>query len=433
MQSAVLLLAMVLGPFDRGLAFQDRAQYPPDDQRFIYYATTEHLQTVEERRDAQIGFTLALAQASPQEVAEYCVPVPISPTLSRLDLRLLKISERTWKDIIRQDPHKLAELPLVSHADWLTVAISDADENPAGYYPIVFGGITPKTRDEALGLLGVDVDPRRRTGLIAGQSTIAQSGVRWMEQRSLFKGSVWGTRDVLELVAFKDPAENLEGDFPADGEEWIAQRWKTHLGTGYQGTLPIYLLFNGAGGRVDKAPVDLVRDHTEFRGKPEIVTPGSCIQCHRNGYNLPTENQLRVQIEAKIERFATPEEQEKIVRFHLADTAKDFARANEDFSGLVKLITGVSSSEASTCFHDTVALYDEPVDLDRAAAELFVSPEQLKQTISLESAAGGSLTVRIAGLAHGQTISRKAFEEAWLALWTATQKWRPHAELQRPG
>jgi hypothetical protein len=433
MEWAVLMLAAVLGPLDRGLALQDRATYPPEAQRFIYYASTEHLPTPEERRDAAVGFTHALSQASPQDIAEYCQPYPLSPTLYRLDLRLLKISEATWRELVFKFPKKLAETPLVVDADWLTVQISDAQENPTAYYKIVFGDRIPPDRETALALLGVDPDPTRRIGLIAGQSSVAQQGVRWMEQRSLFRGSVWGTRDTLALVAHRDPFENLEGEFPHDGEEWIAHRWKTHIGTGFQGTLPVYLLFNGQGGSVNRAPVDLVRDHTEFRGLPEIRTPGSCIQCHRNGYNLPAENQVRTYIEAKVERHtANLDEAIKLKRFHLADTTKDFQRANEDYGKMVELITGVSAPEAASCFHDTVARYDEPVSLERAAAELFVDADRLRTQISLESAAGGSLTARIAGLAHDQPISREAFEEAWLALWTITQKWRPHATLSQP-
>lgn len=432
MQTAALLLALVLGPLDRGLAFQDRAAYPPDEQRFIYYASTEHLPTAEERRQAGIALTLAIAQASPQDIAEHCVPVPVSPTLYRMDLRLLRIEEATWRELVNRDPHKLAATPLVSPADWLTVQISDAQANPTAYYKIVFGGQIPPDRDTALALLGVDPDPSRRIGLVAGQSTVSVQGVRWMEQRSLFRGSVWGTRDTLQLVAHRDPVENLEGDFPHDGEEWIAHRWKTHLASGFQGTLPVYLLYNGQGLPVNRAPIDLVRDHTEFRGLPEIRTPGSCIQCHRNGYNLPAENQLRTQIAAGIERYATLEERLKIERFHLADVSKELTRANEDFGKMVELITGVTAPEAAGCFHDTVARYDEPVTLERAAAELFIDADRLRTQIAQESTAGGSLTARIAGLAHNQTISREAFEEAWLALWTITQKWRPHADLQKP-
>lgn len=432
MQAAALLLAVVLGPLDRGLAFQDRAAYPPDDQPFIYYASTEHLETPEAQRKAGIALTLAIAQASPQDIAERCVPVPISPTLYRLDLRLLRIDKATWRELVVKDPRKLAEVPLVSPADWLTIQISDAHENPTAYYKIIFGGQIPPDRDTALALLGVDPDPSRRIGLVAGQSTVSVQGIRWLEQRSLFRGSVWGTRDTLALVAHQDPVENLEGDYPHDGEEWIAHRWKTHIGSGFQGTLPVYLLSDGKGQLVNRAPVDLVRDHTEFRGLTEIRTPGSCIQCHRNGYNLPTENQLRTQIAAGIERYATLEEQLRIERFHLADVTKEFTRANEDFGKLVELITGVSAPEAAGCFRDTVARYDQPVTLERAAAELFIDPERLRIQIAQESTAGGSLTARIAGLAHDQTISREAFEEAWLALWTITQKWRPHADLQKP-
>lgn len=433
MEWAVLFLAAVLGPFDRGLAFQDRAAYPPDEQQFIFYASTEHLPTAEDRRKAAVALTLAIAQASPQDIAEFAAPVPVSLTLYRLDLRLLKISKSTWRKLVQRFPKKLAETPLVVDADWLTVQISDAQANPTAYYEIVFGGQIPPDRDTALQLLGVDPDPTRRIGLVAGQSTVAQQGVRWMEQRSLFRGSVWGTRDTLELVAHRDPVENLEGEFPHDGEEWIAQRWKTHIGTGTQGTLPVYLLFNGQGGIVNRAPVDLVRDHTEFRGLPEIRTPGSCIQCHRNGYNLPAENQVRTLMDAKVERYtANLEEAIKLKRFHLADTTKEFQRANEDFGAMVKLVTGVDAPEAASCFHDAVARYDEPVTLERAAAELFVEPDRLRTQLSLESTAGGSLTARIAGLAHAQPISREAFEEAWLALWTVTQKWRPNATLTKP-
>lgn len=423
---AVLLAAAI--SIDGPAAVADRNNFPPEEWPYLRWATVEPIDP-EGRESAKIAFKLAMASASPAEILEHCVPVDVSPTLMRFDLRLMQFNEADWNRITLRDPYKTgASYPMLSRADWLTVQISDCKTVPDAYYPLVFGGEIPKTRQRALQILKVDPTPSLTLSLIEGASGIAVNNakIRWLDNFPVARGSAFGTRDVLTVQAHKDPLERLDGTFPHDGEEWIVHRRKVSLRTRNEGTLACYFLADGTGKIVNAAPIDLVRDATEFRGKPEIVNPGSCISCHSRGYNLPTLNALVAENHGGVDRFAKYDDQIALERRLYANLEKIFDRGNEDYETAVVDGIGCKPVTAAASFQLCVSRYDEPVTLETAARELYVDSEQLRQAIALESNRPGTpMTTRVAGLAHGLAIPREAFEEAWYALWYLTKKWEP--------
>lgn len=427
---AAFLAALVAGAIstDRAAALAHRASLPVEDQPFAFYATTEGVHP-EGQESAAIAFKLAMASASPSEVLEHCVPQNLTPSLMWFDLRAMQFSTTDWHRIVSRDPYRQAQhtgIPLCSGADWLTVQISDAKAVPDAYYPLVFGGVTPKTQAEALAILRVDSTPGLRVAMIEGASGVSQNpaGVRFIENLPISRGSAWGTRDVLSMESHKDPLERLDGTFEFDGAEWIIHRRKISLRTHNEGALACYFLANGKGQIVNAAPIDLVEDHTEFRGKPEIVAPGSCISCHQRGYNLPSVNALVDENLAGVDRFAKYADQLTIEKTLYANLEKHFTRGNEDYATACIDGLGVKPVTAAASFQLCVSRYDEPVTLETAARELYTTPERLRQVIALESGRpGNKMTTRVAGLAHGLKIPREAFEEAWQALWFILQKW----------
>lgn len=419
---AAILAASVLS--DGAAAAQDRATLPPADWPFTYYTTTQRIEDPDQQRSAAVGLRLVMASLAPQPVLEECLPVEVTPTLSRWDMRRLGFRAEDWATLTAADPYRTTPYPLVSRADWILLQLADANENLA-YYRLALGGVVPKTRDEALKLLGVTTTRQLTFGMVEGDSGVSVQRVRLLTNFPILRGYAWGTKDVLSLEAHKDPLEQLEGDFQHDGEEWIIGRQKISTGARVRGALQWYFLSDGAGKIVHKAPVNLVEDHSRFRGLAEIRTPGSCIQCHKQGINAPTLNAFVKEIEAGVDRYAKPKDQAFLEQFHLGDLQTEIRRNNDDFGAIVALACGCDAQEAGSRFTAAIARYDEPLNLERAARELYTTPENLRQALALSSGAGSKFTARIAGLAHGQVIPREAFEEAWFAIWQELKRWEP--------
>lgn len=423
MLSALALLAAVAftAASDEETARQDRAQFPAELHPHLYYVTTAPIADPAEREDLTIALRLAVPSVSRQPVLERCAPVPVTDTLYRLNLLDLAWNHAEWLAVVKHHPYTSSENPLVLRGDWLLIAITDAQESDA-YYRLLFGK-RPETRDEALAILGVDADPSARYGLIEGESGVSKQGVRWLESRPAKRGYAWGTRDVLKLTAERDMLEQPGGEFKHDGEEWIIGMRKFSLRSGRQGALQAYFLAAGDGKIVDRAPVDLVEDSTEFRGYREIRTAGSCIQCHGQGLNYPTTNELRRLVADGVDAYADYDKQQELEAFHFADFERELRRANEDFGVAVKEACGVESNAAARKYRDAVHRYDEDVDLDRAAGELGVASDELRLALAGASARGVQLTARLAGLAHGRTIPREAWEESYLAVRQLYHDW----------
>ena len=71
-----------------------------------------------------------------------------------------------------------------------------------------------------------------------------------------------------------------------------------------------------------------------------------------------------------------------------------------------------------------VEAYDAPVTLERAAAESYIAPAELKRALALGSASGYSLGARLSALAHDGTVPREAFEENYVAVRAIAESWR---------
>lgn len=420
--ATLALLATLAGDFraaeaDRAAMLQ-AGEITTAELGSLYYTTTAAVDPLfGDQEDAGKAFQFVVASLSPQQVAERATPRQISPTLFRCDLRELQIRPADWQLLAARDPYARGEPnPLVSRADWMLLQLADATENPEAYYRIAFAGQRPTTRDEALRLLGADLRPEYHFGLVEDQSGVALQGTRWIEYYPLSLGHVWGTRDTRKLTADRDPAEQPEGDAVHDAEEYLVYRRKFSAATGQQGVLLFALLADGLGNLVERAPVDIVEDHTRFRGLAEIRLIGSCLQCHDSGPNGPKVNALRRQIEAGVDRFAQIKDQQAIEAFHFQDLGTTVNRNRDDYAAGVRAAVGVSPQEATALFRRAVLRYDRDVDLETAAFEFGLEPDEFRQRLALASNSGG-LPARVAGLAHGLTMPRAAFEEAATALW----------------
>lgn len=418
-----LLLALFAGlaaANDGAAAYQDQLTQPPTAR---YITTATAVGDVERMRQAT-AVAFVTASTSRQPNLDYCRPVRVGTTLWRIDLAQLGWSEADWDDFVADYPYTPtgSVRSTLVRADWLIEQLTDQTESDA-YLRFIFGK-KPLTRDEALKILAVDFNPGFRFGLVQGQSGVSVSGTRWIENRPISRGYAWGTRDSLQLDAVSDPLERPDGSFVHNGEEWIVGLPKFDPQSGFRGALQVYFLSDGKGNIVARAPVDLVRDHNEFRGLAEIRNPGSCIGCHQDGINPIGPNQLAETIKSGVEAYADYANYQAIEQFHFSDLDKEVRRNNEDFFGAVMLACGEPPAEASLCVSSVVAAYDAPVTLERAAAEVYLEPEELKRALALGSASGYSLGARLSGLAHGRTVPREAFEDGYATVRGLAEYWR---------
>lgn len=419
----LLLLALFAGMAtanDGAAAYQDQLTQPPT----VRYVTTATASTALDRYQQEVALAFVVASTTRQDNLAYCRPVKLTDTLYRIDLALLKWNEADWNHLVAKYPYHPtgAHNATLVRADWLILQLTDQTESDA-YLRFVFGRV-PKNRDDALAILSVDAEPQFRFGLIQANSGVSVAGTRWIENRPISRGYAWGTRDSLKLDGDSDPLERPDGGFKHDGEEWIIGLPKFDPATGYRGALQVYFLANGVGTVVPRAPVDLVRDHREFRGFAEIRNPGSCIDCHDSGINPVGPNQLAEVIKSGVEAYADYENYQAIEAFHFSQLDKEVNRNNEDFQGAALLACGEPSAEASLYVKQVVEAYDAPVTLERAAAESYIAPAELKRALALGSASGYSLGARLSALAHDGTVPREAFEENYVAVRAIAESWR---------
>lgn len=420
----VVGLATAATANDSAAAYQHWASLPPDRQLQARYISTWTAPTALDRHKQSVALAFVVASSTRQDNLAYCRPIEVTPTLRVIYLDWLKWSPDDWNRLVAKYPYHPtgAHNATLVRADWLVLQLTDQTESDA-YLRFVFGRV-PKNRDDALAILSVDAKPQFRFGLIQANSGVSVSGTRWIENRPISRGYAWGTRDTLQLDGDSDPLERPDGGFKHDGEEWIVGLPKFDPATGYRGALQVYFLANGGGAIVPRAPVDLVRDHREFRGFAEIRNPGSCIDCHDSGLNPVGPNQLTEIIKSGVEAYADYKNYQRIEAFHFSQLDKEVNRNCEDFQGAALLACGEPSAEASLYVKQVVEAYDAPVTLERAAAEVYTEAVELKRALALGSATGYSLGARLSALAHDGTVPREAFEENYLAVRGIAEHWR---------
>jgi hypothetical protein len=421
--SAMLFLCALLTSTlasDERDALANQATIPPDQRWRYYYVTTaaghpgdpDKPDVLSEQAKQAIALKFTLPSVSRQTVLEKCGPLKIGPTLYRIDLADLYWDRAAWLRFITGYPYSDAQNPIMLRADWLVTHLMDANEQTTpAYYELLFGRV-PKDRDDALKLLGVMLDPAQQWGWIEGRSAVSVVGTRWIANLPVGRGYAWGTRDALKLDREHDMMESPEGGFKHDGEEWIIGIEKKHQKTGTRGVFQVYFLANGAGQLVQRADIRLVVDHTKFRGLQEIRIAGSCVQCHVNGLNPQTVDELRLALTSGVYAQTDYKNKDKIETFHFGSPKKDIRRANEDFGAMVELQCGVKPAVAVAAFASTVRSYDRALTPARAAWELGVERDELGLALGHASAHHARLPERIAGLGHGLAAPRLAFEPA---------------------
>ncbi len=339
--------------------------------------------------------------------------VDAAGTLLRLDLRDYKWTARPWDRLAAVYPYRTTEESDTARtvaaltgasratlrADWFVAT--------AAQPPFYLEFLQLPSTDRALErLLQVDVaaDVQEDRVLRAGfnGSGVSRNN-RVLQRHDAAYGSYWRSYDFSDNTGrqniFENPLGPLPGPrgfTPAGGEIIFS------LPNGLHG----YLLVDGRGRRVDKAPGDIVSDP---KRPDKLVTTGiSCMSCHFGGL-LPKDDQVRPHVLKNADAF-TQEDRETVLALY--PPAARFGAAlkddNDRFTQALKR-AGVPASEPEPV--STVTLrYEGTLDLTVAAGEVGMTPQdfaaRLRQTPSLARSLGALLT-------RGGTIQRQVFEEVY--------------------
>ena len=407
---------------------KDLEQAHDRDRPFYRYFTLTHLYNAgfedNELESHRQGLSKLVNSLSWGRVVQVPKPIDATKTILRIDLRHYKWNENeAWSQIIAADPYRVTysdksaqscytmtkcELPHV-RADWFVFSAS----RPPLYNKIL--GL-PETPEQMLAFettrLGVDV-----TKNLADYNDVMRAGfypsgvsksIRLIERHVSSYGAYWKSYDFKPVDPKENPPRrrNLKAfptgpggknGFEHDGGEMIFS-----LPNGLQA----YMLTDAAGKQIPKGPTDVVVDKEAVkRGRdPEVVNGVSCMNCHWSGM-LNKTDQIRDHVLSQPKAY-TKEVFEFVTAVYVPKAELN-AKLKEDrdrFEAAVKRcgLTGLAKSEpvATLAFQ-----FDEPLDLDLAAAEAGVTPDKLVSALRTNSALGREL----GSLPQGQPVPRDTY------------------------
>ena len=405
------------------------------DRPFYRYFTLTHLHNAgfedNELESHRQGLSKLVNSLSWGREIKAPQPIDSAKTILRIDLRHYKWNENdAWSRVIAADPYRVTysnpvakscyeitrcELPHV-RADWFVFAASRPP-----LYNVILG--LPDKPDEMLRFekerLGVDVARNLQDYNDVLRAGFYPSGVskanRMIERHVSSYGAYWKSYDFKPV----DPTEktprhrNLKANptgpegvnaFDHDGGEMIFS-----LPNGLQG----YMLTDAKGQQIPKGPTDVVVDKEAVkRGRdPEVVNGVSCMNCHWSGM-LNKTDQVREHVLAQSAAY-DPQVVEfvKAVYAPKADLNAMLKEDRERFEAAVKRcgLTGLAKSEpvATLSFQ-----FDEPLDLDHAAAEAGVSTDKLIAALKTNAALGREF----GSLSQGQPVQRDTYVQLFGAL-----------------
>lgn len=371
--------------------------------------------------------------ASKAALLEDQIPERLPGTrLYRIRLNGVQWSEEDFATVAAKSPYTRPgnTNPLIVRGDWLIWELHDGARSDA-YYRLLYGGKNiPKTRDQYLSFWGIDPNAQKgyEFGLIEGQSQLnkAGKGARWIEHTYGVVNEHWGTRDVLEVQAGKDPLNAPTGEFHWDAEEHYVLVPKTSTG-GVRGVMAATILSDGKGAIQQVAPADTLEDYTRLTNSPVIRNPGSCISCHELGSQPTTSNAIEKVIQDGTLLYAKDKQTQTFIeRFHLGGVEKELGRWSTDYNAACLATAGVDSRTVSRLYRQVIADYAADVTLERAAGELLVEADELRKAIGYASANKIDVGVRLAELAAGRPIPRSAWESEYHKAESMLAVWRSH-------
>ncbi len=241
--------------------------------------------------------------------------------------------------------------------------------------------------------LGIDIKKNitygmaDRAGFRGGKFGSKGSGVsdhnRLIERHATRYGAYWksydfsaseGEQDLLNRPLGAVPDASADFSFKHAGGEIIF-----NLPNGMQA----YLLTDASGVRLDEGPIEIVRDKTHG-GRP-VMNGISCISCHSQGMNRQFDQVLNFS-KAHPDRFSSVQSQINDLYRSDAEMKRLFDKDDAVFRNAVK------AAQAEDGVREPVTItsdqFEEPLDMQKAAAELGMNETTLRNALKQRSQLG---------------------------------------------
>lgn len=419
--SILMLACQTTRADDLADAVEDRQQFAETEWPHLYYFSLASVPG-DLRDELRTALMFACASTSSEQVIERQLPIPVTETLFRLDIRGAGWDGRLASVLVAEYPYRLAPSkapPLVIRADWFVQAALDQTQSDL-YFTLLFGDV-PESEVAFLKLLETSDKRTFRYGQIEERSGVSVAGIRTVESWPTSRRvDTWITRDSAEITLESDPLQFLDGSAKYDASEIIGGLPKVSITTGKRGFMQVYALTNADGEIQKKAPTDIVVDHQKMRGV-EIRNPISCVGCHAKGLNPPVSNGFADFIRSGAEAYAI--DYEAIEAFHLGGLETLIERHNEDYQAIVLAVTGVDAEVASGAVYSIVQHYDGAVTTEQAAIETGTTPDELKLAIAYASNGNKELPARVVALAHDRAMPRTLWEQVYPTVKGIVETW----------
>ncbi|MBL8793544.1 MAG: protein kinase, partial [Planctomycetia bacterium] len=300
----------------------DLEQTPKRERRFARYFTITHLYNAGVSEDELQSYRHGLSKLvnSLSWEPEIAVPRPIDParTIFRIDLRAYRWHTSGWKQLLANYPYGLlhastqarfireateCELPFV-RADWFVFAAS----RPPLYHDLLQLPRTDRELERDLNLdTTVNIQEERVARAGFTSSGVSQNN-RLIERHRTATGAYWKSYDFADNLGRRNLFQHPLGPgtgastFQHDGGEIIF-----NLPNGLQA----YLLINAQGQRLDKGPIQIVKDPRQ--GDGAVVNGISCMSCHAKGI-VPKFDEVRDLVKKNPDAF--PGDADQILSLH---------------------------------------------------------------------------------------------------------------------
>jgi hypothetical protein len=362
------------------------------------------------------------------------VPAPIDAagTVLRIDLRDFGWTEKEWDTLLAVYPYGINDRsPAHEYAaaatettlpdlrgDWFVATAS----RPPLYHQLLQ---LPKTERELEKLLHIDIEADVHSERVV-RAGFNDSGIsrnnRLIERHETPYGAFWKSYDFTE----NDGPQNLLARPLGPGND---ERSFRHAGSEIIFNLPnglqAYLLVNGQGQRLDKAPTEIVSDP---RRPDRAVENGlSCMACHSRGIN-PKADQVRAHVEASKKAF--PREELNTIRalYPPAEAFKELQRKDSERFEKAAAATGAKVG-ATEPVMALAAQFEGPLDLRRAAAEVGMRPEDFVARLDESPEIGRAIgALKLAG----GTVQRQTFARVFADLGRPSKAGDPTPVIVKP-
>lgn len=308
--------------------------------------------------------------------------------------------------------------PIV-RADWfLWQTAVNAQRDGTGYY--AFLGV--KTKADFETLAGYSKELARKAKIVELHEAVADSTVtlqpRRIEVDRALSGHFYTTFDSAKAVDEKNPLRNLNG-LKFDATEFFC-----HLPNG----LFAWGLANAAGELQDTAPDTIASDSTAHGTDRRVHAGLSCVRCHGPAGGVqPVDGWVRGLFRQGIPVQTPDYDKARELRQRYArdldgpleDGRRLYGRAVAQATG------GMAVAQLATAYGTAFARYETSVTLERAAADVGLSPDQFRAMLETYRKTTGGLDLVAAGFLSKRAIPVIAYHEVYPTLATIAKGYAP--------